>query len=202
MLWVSHPTWISRLWMRLLDEILAIWVSCNCKLYSDNPGGCGMGQPILWFWQSPTGPPHCTRTTGLQHAICGPSRSGFATRGCETYFCAWSLAHFLFIHYKAQHTIGETKDYLSNHHLDDLCKQFTSIFNVDLQIMVCCQWSLLTLWSDFANELTFLPCSAPRSSDFYESWGSAHQSSVKHWEELKKTGFPIDGVCWYNRLLI
>lgn len=36
---------------------------------------------------------------------------------------------------EAQHTVGETKDYSSNHHLDDLREQFASIFNIDLQIM-------------------------------------------------------------------
>ena len=94
-LWVSHPTWIYRLCMRLLDEILAIWVSWNRKIYSDNPGGHRMGWPILQFWHSRTGPPCCTTTTGLQHGICGPSRSGFATRGRETYICARSLGSFL-----------------------------------------------------------------------------------------------------------
>ena len=36
---VSHLTRMSRSWMKLLDdEILAIWVGCNWKFYSDNPG--------------------------------------------------------------------------------------------------------------------------------------------------------------------
>ena len=57
---VSHPTRMSRSWMRLFDdEILAIWVGCNWKLYSDTSGGRGMRRPILRFRHSPT--------------VCGPS---------------------------------------------------------------------------------------------------------------------------------
>ena len=79
---VSHLTRMSRSWMRLLDdEILAIWVGCNWQLYSDNPGGRGMGRPILQFRHSPTERSRSARTMELHHPICGPSRSGSPTKG-------------------------------------------------------------------------------------------------------------------------
>ena len=71
---VSHLTRMSRSWMRLFDdEILAIWVGCSWKLYSTNPGGRGMGRPILRFRHSPTERSRCARTMGLHHPICGPA---------------------------------------------------------------------------------------------------------------------------------